>query len=389
MSDLRPVPEPETEFEELKRYVGFGEADEVVLATLQGPAEASLEVLLDRFYEVIDQHAGAKAVFTEPDAQRPRLRATLANWVRTLLRGPYDQEYADRRKAIGQVHVRVNLPQRYMLTAMNVVRRWFHEVCFEVCEGDVERLHAALRAVDRIIDIELAMMLGTYRDDLVARMQRQERLATIGELSAGIHHELKNPLAAIGANIFALGDRRGVRADPRARDMLERVRSNVDKATEIIGDLLSFTRLREPVAAPVALDGLVERSVQRVVLSPRCRLTMDLDPELTPARVDAAHLEQVLVNLLQNAVDACGDEGSIRVIGRHVEGHVHLSVQDDGVGIEASELTRVFEPLYSTKPDGVGLGLALSRHLVHANRGELSLKSTLGEGTTVTVVLPI
>lgn len=388
MAQLRAVPAPETEFEELKRYVGFGEADEAFLATLQGPADAGLEALLDHFYEVIDRHPKAQVAFAEPEEQRPRLRGTLRDWVRTLLRGPYDQRYADRRHVIGQAHVRVNLPQRYMLSAMNVMRGWLEDLSFEMYGKDLTQLRGCLRAVNRIIDIELAMMLGSYRDDLLARMQRQERLATIGELSAGIHHELKNPLAAIGANTFALGDRRGVRADPRARDLLRRIQANVDKAAEIIGDLMSFTRLRDPVVGPVKIEKVVELAVKRIVLPPRCSVTIDLDPELPDARVDAAHLEQILLNVLQNAVEACGDAGTVRIVGRSVLGAVHLSVKDDGGGIEASELRRVFEPLYSTKPDGVGLGLSLSRHLVQANSGDLRLVSEKGEGTTATVVLP-
>jgi len=389
MKAVPPIASSETSFDELKRYVGFGEADEVELSALQGPAVAGVEELLDRFYGEIDEHEDARAVFSDPDVQRPRLRATLRTWLAAMLEGPYDETYATRIGVIGHTHVRVNLPQQYMLTSMNIVRRWLVALCFEVHASDAGRIHRSVQAVDRIIDIELATMLGTYRDDLLGRMQRQERLATIGELSAGIHHELKNPLAAIGASTFTLAERRSVRADPRARDMVQTIQANVDKSTEIIGDLMSFTRLKEPVIETVPPETLVDRAAARVRLPMGCRLTIDLDPELPRVRADAAQIEQVIVNLLENAIEACGARGQIRIIGRRFEGAVRVSVNDDGEGIEASELQRVFEPLYSTRPDGVGLGLSLSRHLVHANGGGIALTSESGRGTTATVTLQV
>lgn len=389
MKAVRSMSESETRFEELKRYVGFTEADEVELAALQGPAAAGVQALLDEFYAEIDRHESARAVFTDPEVQRPRLRRTLVQWLAALLSGPYDAAYAERVEAIAHAHVRVSLPQQYMLTAMNIVRRWLIDLCFETHENDLARARRAGRAVERILDIELATMLHTYRDDLLARMQRQERLATIGELSAGIHHELKNPLAAIAASSFTLSERRAVRADPRAREMLTTIQANVDKSNEIIGDLLSFTRLKEPVVEASPADQLVDRAAARIRLPRGCRLTIDLDPDLPPVRADAAQVEQVLVNLLENAVDACGDRGRIRIVGRRDGGNLLLSVHDDGEGIDASELRRVFEPLFSTRPDGVGLGLSLSRHLIHANSGEISLTSERGTGTTATVTLPL
>ena len=373
------------EIDELKSFVGFSAADELELAALQGPAAADVNTLLDRFYDTIDAHEGARRVFRNPDQQRPRLRRSMVSWVLTLLEGPYDHAYAARRLAIGRAHVENQMPQRYMLTSMNVIRAWFMELCAGVHSDDVPRLIRSIQAVDRILDIELAMMLATYRDDLLARMQRQERLATLGELAAGIHHELKNPLAAIRTSAFALRERRSVRADARARGLLERVEGNVDRATEIITDLLSFARLRNPRSESVGVHTLVRAAVARVTIPPAMQLTLDLDPELPAVTVDAAQLQQVLVNLLANAFDACGQSGAVRITSRMVMGRVAITVNDDGVGIPGADLERVFEPLYSTKPEGVGLGLSLSQHLARANGAKLSIKSTQGEGTAVTL----
>ncbi len=374
------------DIEELKSYVGFGPEDESELAALQGPAAKDLDTLLGRFYGTIDQHQGAREVFKDPEKQRPRLRRTMASWVLTLLEGPYDREYAERRLAIGRAHVQNQMPQRYMLTSMNVIRGWFMELCSRVHLDDPARILKAVHATNKVLDIELAMMLATYRDDLLARMQRQERLATLGELAAGIHHELKNPLAAVRTSAFALRERRSVRADARARGLLERIDTNVDRATEIITDLLSFARLRNPSRRNVSVHDLVKSAVGRVTIPPSIQLTLDLDPDLPAVNVDSAQLEQVIVNLLANAFDACGDDGGVRITSRMVAGRVAVVITDDGDGIHERDLLRVFEPLYSTKPEGVGLGLSLSQHLARANNAKLAIASTHGEGTAVTIV---
>jgi len=373
--------------DEMKSYVGFDARDHAHLRALHPQAAATVEDMIRQFYEVIDAHPGASRVFDGVDASRARLHATLKVWALECLQGPWDMEYLAKRRAIGQAHVRHRLPQRYMLLAMNVVRRWMVSLAFDSAP-DRETLQATVAAIDKVLDIELAVMLGTYRDDLVAQMQRKERLATIGELAANIHHELKNPLAAIDASLFALADRRAMRADPRAARFLERARANTSRASDIITDLLSFARLRSPSIQPTPANALVGSAVDRVRLPPTCRLTLDLDPALPPVAVDGAQIEQVLVNVLENAVDAVDDGGAVRVTSRLGDGFVRVDVSDDGAGIAPDDLAHAFEPLFSTKPEGIGLGLSLSRNLIEANHGSITLTSAPGEGTTATLLLP-
>lgn len=385
----RPQAAPATlaRFDEMKAYVGFHERDEALLQALRAPAAADLPRMLGVFYGTIEMHQDAVRVFDEMGGDRDRLRKTLSEWVLDCLSGPWDADYLNRRRAIGQAHVRHQLPQRYMMLAMDIVRNWLTDLAFEVC-ADRDGLKATLAAINKLLDMELALMLDSYRDDLLARMQRQERLATIGELAASIHHELKNPLAAIDAALFALGERRSVRVDPRSRDLLRRARTNGDRASSIISDLLSFARLRTPQVSPTDLDELVANAVGRVPIPPRCRLRHDLDPALPHAAIDGPQIEQVLVNLLQNAFDACSEGGTVTISTRLVGERIQVTIGDDGEGIAPDDLSRVFEPLYSTKPEGIGLGLSLSRNLVHANRGTLALTSAPGAGTTVVLELP-
>lgn len=391
MAHLRPaspVAEPESSFSELKRFVGFGPADERELTKLRGPAVAALPLLLERLAEPIGEHEEVKAVFSDPQVRSQQLGDSVTAWLRHLLQGPWDEDYPERRDQVREAWIEQHLAQRWMVAMYDVIRRWFTELCVHEYSDDSQQLVAALDAVSRALDLDLCLMLAASREDLLARIKRHERLAMLGELSAGIHHELKNPLAAISATSFALQERRALRADRRARELLARVMSNVKRANEIVGRMLSLTRVRDPAMHHTSVEGLVERALHHCRVPAGCRLTVDLDPTLPEIRVDSAQVEQVLLNLLENAFDACKEGGHVRVVGRLVSGDVQLGVADDGVGVPARDIRRVFEPLFSTKPEGTGLGLALGRRLVEANGGTILLTSEAGRGTTVTLMFP-
>ncbi len=165
-------PQRETMFDELKRYVRFTPADADALAGFGPLAEPHLAHVVDLFYERIREHEDAHAVIQD-EAQLARLKATLVGWLRTLCSGPHDESYFENRAKIGRVHVRIGLPQRYMPIAMSVLRVELQSLAATL--PDPQR-NAVRSALARILDLDLAIMLETYRDDFVARLQRVERL---------------------------------------------------------------------------------------------------------------------------------------------------------------------------------------------------------------------
>ena len=376
-------------FEELARYVGVTADDAARLAVLQGPLDGQLEGILDGFYEVIRRHPAALAAFKDPEVQIPRQREKLSGWLRALLAGPHDAAHYERTERVGRAHVVHQLPQRYMHGGMNLLRKGLIRVAFDVHAGQPAELLATVESINRVLDIELGVMMRTYTDDVLTRMKRQERLAAVGELSAGIHHELKNPLASVQAATLALAERRSVRADRRGMELVRTLRADVDRVLEIVSDLLSFARMKDPERALVSPNDLVEAAVARVVVPPRCRLDLDLDPALPQVHVDERQILQVLINVLENAVEALPIGGRIRLVTRATGGHVSLTIEDEGVGIEPEDLSRIFEPLFSTKPDGIGLGLSLSLQLASANTVALTVTSSPGTGTTVRLDMPV
>ena len=165
-------PQRETLFDELKRYVRFTAADAAALAAFAPLAEPHLVRIAELFYERIREHEDAHAVIQD-EAQIARLKATLGGWLRSLCTGPHDEAYFEYRARIGRAHVKIGLPQRYMPAAMSVLRVELQALAATFPEPQRDAVRSALA---RVLDLDLAIMLETYRDDFVARLQKVERL---------------------------------------------------------------------------------------------------------------------------------------------------------------------------------------------------------------------
>ncbi|MBK7760085.1 MAG: hypothetical protein IPI35_27500 [Deltaproteobacteria bacterium] len=146
---------------EMMDYVGFGAADGEALQALLPFADPVLPMIADRFYEAIDRSPGARRVFVN-DAQIQRLKVSMQIWLRQLLEGPWDTEYWERRRSIGRTHVRVGLPERYMFTAMNLLRAELVDIARKNLHD--ERAWVTCHAVARVCDLELAVMCSTFME---------------------------------------------------------------------------------------------------------------------------------------------------------------------------------------------------------------------------------
>jgi PAS domain S-box-containing protein len=162
-------------FEEIKRYVRFGHDDERALNALLPHAEPHFTRIVDEFYERLSEHEEARKVLKGPD-QLARLKRSLHDWLGLLLSGPWDADYFEKRMRIGQMHVRVQLPQRYMFSAMNLIRMSLTQIAQDVYAEDPEARNAAVWGLSRIIDLELAIMLEAYGEASREQLQRAERL---------------------------------------------------------------------------------------------------------------------------------------------------------------------------------------------------------------------
>ena len=230
---------------------------------------------------------------------------------------------------------------------------------------------------------------------------RQEKLASLGRLAAGLAHEINNPLSSIAGFAEAL-ERRA--QSERIRDMEEFrdlpeylgfIQEEVGRASAIVRHLLDFARQREPSFAELDLAALIRDTValiRRQAVVSNKEITLDLPPRLPAVQADHQMLQQVILNLATNALDAIDGEGEVRITALPVSGHVEVCVRDTGCGIPPEHLARVFDPFFTTKDvgKGTGLGLAICQGIVGQHGGSIEVKSDgVGRGTTVVIRLPV
>ena len=223
---------------------------------------------------------------------------------------------------------------------------------------------------------------------------RSERLAAVGKMAAMITHEVRNPLSSIGLNTELLEEELSDGTDHKeARDLCLAIHREVDRLTAITEEYLAFGRLPKPKIAPEAVNKMVDALaafVREDLAAKQVELVVELGDGDPIALIDAGQLRQCLINLVRNAADAVAANGGGRVIlrTRRADDRVVIEVEDNGTGIAADVLPRLFDPFFSTKESGSGLGLALTQQIVKDHGGELGVESTVGRGTTFTVSFP-
>jgi two-component system, NtrC family, sensor histidine kinase HydH len=372
--------------EGLKAYVGFDDAASASLAEVQPIVAPHAKAIIDDFYDTIEAHPGARSAITGGAAQILRLKQSLLRWLDELFRGPHDEAYFERRARIGRVHVRIELPQGYMFTAMDRIRVRTTDVLREALSTDPPKLQRATTAVHQIMDIELAIMLETYREDLVAKNRTAERLATIGQFAAGIGHELRNPLGVVQSSVFLVRQRLqqlGL-TDPSVVRHLEKIATEVDRSTKTINDLLELARSRPPKRSRVAAGGLIEQAVAAARVPDGVQVTIQADGVSIDA--DPDQLGRIISNLVINAGQAMEGKGNVWVDAERRDAQTVIRVRDDGPGVPADIRHRVFEALFTTKAKGSGLGLALCRRIAEAHGGTIVLEpSDRGASFLITV----
>jgi PAS domain S-box-containing protein len=231
----------------------------------------------------------------------------------------------------------------------------------------------------------------TARKRAEQEMQRADRLALVGQLAAGLAHEIGTPLNIIAGNAELL--RQDLLAQNLAVVELETIVAQADRITHLMERLLAFARAKEQQTEPVPLHAPLSRALQ--LMEPRFRreaitVVVEVPAELPLVWGVSDQLEQVFLNLIVNAWHAMPTGGTVTIRARPTDDRqVQIAFQDTGCGMSPEALTRAFEPFYSTKGDqGTGLGLAICRQIVDNHRGTIHLDSTPGAGTTVTITLP-
>jgi signal transduction histidine kinase len=223
-----------------------------------------------------------------------------------------------------------------------------------------------------------------------AAVRRSDRLAALGQLSAGLAHELRNPLGTIKTSAEML--LKNVPADNAvAREMAGFISSEVDRTNSLVTRFLDFARPLAVRLDKTDLTQVIDQAVSDVEKhQPPFDVTIykNYSPEIPPFFLDGELMERVMYNLLLNAAQASPPSGSITVKTRQIDGMVEIAVIDRGSGIQPKLLENIFNPFYTTKAGGVGLGLAIVSKIVDEHGGSISVESEPGEGSVFRVYLP-
>jgi two-component system sensor histidine kinase HydH len=377
-----------TFLENVKAYVGFDDASSAALREAHPVVAPHFGAIIDDFYDTIEAHPGARAAITGGAAQIQRLKGSLLQWIDSLFQGPHDESYFARRARIGRVHVQIDLPQMYMLTAMDRIRVRSVEALRDASSIDPTALRDMITALHQLLDIELAIMLETYREDLLAKNRTAERLATIGQFAAGIGHELRNPLGVVESSAFLVQRRLAQLqiADPSLTKHMDRIATEVQRSNKTISDLLELARSKPLKRRSIEASEFISQAVSAAHLPPGVEVRISTPPG-TLLDVDPDQLARVLTNLLINASQAMGGVGHVSVEAAREGTRSVLLVGDDGPGIPAELRGRIFEALFTTKAKGSGLGLALCRRIAEAHGGTVTLEPS-GRGATFRISIP-
>ncbi len=222
------------------------------------------------------------------------------------------------------------------------------------------------------------------------RMKRAERLYALGQLSAGLAHEIRNPLAGIEGSVTVLQSE--PQSEERRREFLEIIQKECRRLNRLLTNFLDFAKPRPPQIQPADVAALLDSTIslaEHAVERKPIVLRKDLAAKIPAVECDVEQIKQVLLNLTMNAIQAMPDGGEVVLSAREREGFLHIQVADQGSGIDPRDRDRIFDPFFTTRNEGTGLGLSVAHQIVGEHGGILSVEPREGRGSTFVVILPV
>jgi PAS domain S-box-containing protein len=256
---------------------------------------------------------------------------------------------------------------------------------------DRKKVEAELREYREHLE-ELVKQRTAELESAQQALVRKEKLAVLGQLTGIVAHELRNPLGTIRSSLYLLKSNLQSQSNDVTR-ALARAERNIIRCDKIIGELLDYTRTRPLNPMPVTLSSWLNEVIEEYELPPEIEVETDFDPDIK-VKIEPDRLRRCVINVLSNACDAMLEDGAhkpklLRIQTRQNPGDIEVIIEDTGVGIPEGKLEDIFEPLYSTKGFGVGLGLAVVEQIMKQHMGSVAIASTEGEGTRVSLKLPL
>jgi len=225
------------------------------------------------------------------------------------------------------------------------------------------------------------------------QLVRSEKLAAIGQLAGGVGHELRNPLGAIKNAVYyirgKIANSELAQREPRVAEFLDIMDDEINSSDKIISDLLNFSRVGKPAVSPTRIEAVVENAIAHISIPEGVGLTKKLGANLPEVEIDTDQIRQVFINIINNAVQAMPEGGKLTIDTSQRNGSIQVRIADTGFGIPEEALGKIFDPLFTMKAKGIGLGLAVCKSIIERHGGIIEVESSVGQGTTFTVKLPL
>jgi len=220
------------------------------------------------------------------------------------------------------------------------------------------------------------------------QLQVMEKYAVVGQLSAGLAHEIRNPLTSIKGFIQLLQSKYNEGMD---KEYIEIIINELDRVNNLVKEFLVLAKPTEPRRSQLNLHNIIKETVllmESEAILHDIVIKQEAPVDLPLVSLDQEQIKQVFINLIHNAIEAIGSQGVIEIKAQYIDEKIVLMIRDDGPGIPENLIPKIFNPFVTTKAEGTGLGLSVTKRIIENHGGKITLQSQIGFGTTVTIEFP-
>lgn len=376
------------QYEEIKKYIGWTETDTTRIQEMGPWLKPSFPEIVADFYQQIQKTPEAARVISEGQEQITRLQQTLHLWLEQLFTGPYDETYVHRRWKIANRHVEIGLQQTYVNAAVSRLRYGLSDALSRRSNLGSQHLADYLRSLHRLLDLEAAILDAAYCSEFTRRDQQIQRMATLGQISGGIAHELRNPLNVVKTSVYYLLNAKSPSPE-KIEEHLRRIERQVNLASDVISAISEFSKIGTPNLEPLSLQSCLESWAAEHCQNPKVQLLISAECDRW-IQGDARQLQIVVGNIVRNACEAMSEGGqlSIDLQDSPEAEQVVLRIRDNGHGIPEDQINKITDPWFSTKARGAGLGLAITKAILDRHQALLEVSSQVNLGTQFTLRFP-
>jgi PAS domain S-box-containing protein len=273
----------------------------------------------------------------------------------------------------------------------NTPQNW--EAEFVSRDGVLKQVYITTTRIPQSSNTLVSMIDMTRERELEKQLFYSEKLASIGELSAGIAHEIRNPLVVIKTSVDLLREESHLSTD--GNQLLTVLKEESDHLAAIVEDFLKFAKPKKPSLLNENINKLLKDVIKRYreISGYNIQWMEKYDKTIKPLSLDRHQIQQVITNLLLNSIDAMPDGGILKIETRFEKNNekdmVRIMITDSGIGISEDKITKIFQPFFSTKEKGTGMGLAICRRIIHDHNGKIQVESEVGKGSCFSILLPL